>query len=222
MLANWWFSDLIVVGTFWFWALVIAVCIAMVILVEIEKAGFAFLVLLATLGIFQFASDFNVLEYVWHHPLNLFMGIVAYAIVGVLWSLVKFRWYMFIKRERYDILKHNFMILKDQPEGTAVIPDELKADWATYLTEKGPYYDRFYYLRSTDVTENQGRIVSWIAYWPFSFIFTILNDPLRKIGNAIFQTLKSTYISIAKSAFKGVEDDFNADDLKKFRQTRQR
>ena len=221
MLANWWFTDLIVVGTFWFWALIFAISIGMIVLVEIEKSGFAFLVLIGTFITFQFASDFNVVQYIYHNPWAIGIGVIGYVVIGIIWSMIKLRFYETKRRSKYDALKRAFFILHDVPDDTVNVPEELKSDWATYLEKNGPSYDRMYYLRNfNDPTQHQGRIVSWIGYWPFSLAFTILNDPLRKIGNAIFESLKGTYAAIIKSAWKGVEGDFSPDDLKKIRQGR--
>lgn len=221
MLANWWFTDLIVVGTFWFWAFVIAVFFGTALLVEIEKAGFAFLVLVGTVLVFQFASDFNVLHYVTHNWWVVVAGVFGWAICGVLWSMIKLHFYEKKRRGRYDALKRNFLILNDVPDDATNIPDPLKSEWLAYLDKNAPYYDKMYYLRNfNDPTQHQSRIVSWIGYWPFSLALTILNDPLRKIGNAIFESLKGTYASIIKSAWKGVEGDFNADEIRKLRQGR--
>lgn len=223
MLANWWFTDLILVGTFWFWALIIAVSIGMVILVEIEKAGFAFLVLLGTLITLQFASDLNIIQLVVQHPWMALVGVIGYAAIGVVWSMVKLHFYEKTRRAKYDSLKRSFGITHDLSDEmiNAPIPEALKSQWATYLEKNGPRYDSLYYLRNfNDPSQHQGRIVSWIGYWPFSFIFTICNDPLRRIGNAIFESLRGTYASIVRNAWKGVEGDFSAEDLKKIRQNR--
>lgn len=216
MLASWLGlgADIILIGGFWFWALVIVVNIALIALVEFEKAGFSILVLLATLGLFQFASDFNALNWVWHNPWTFAGCTIIYFVLGVLWSFMKFGSYCKRQRRDYDTLKRRFLESKGLGKEVLIVPDELKSDWLKYATEKGPRYDKSYYLRGTDAAEHKGRILNWVGYWPWSFIFTIFNDPIRRICNYLWEWLKDVYAQIAKSAWSGVDKDFHADDFK--------
>jgi len=47
--------------------------------------------------------------------------------------------------------------------------------------------------RSLDVHPKVGkhkmRIYVWIAYWPWSFVWTMINDPVRKIFNRIYASI---------------------------------
>lgn len=48
----------------------------------------------------------------------------------------------------------------------------------------------------------KGRIVSWIIYWPPSMFWTILNDPIRKIGKAIYNWMAGTLKRISDHVWK--------------------
>lgn len=54
------------------------------------------------------------------------------------------------------------------------------------------------------VEDNKGRIVSWMTYWPWSMVWTLLNDPIRKLMQHIFYAMRGMLKKIAAKTF-GVE-----------------
>lgn len=52
------------------------------------------------------------------------------------------------------------------------------------------------------VEKNKGRIVSWMTYWPWSMLWTLLNDPVRRIMKHIYYAIRGTLIKIAAKVFK--------------------
>jgi hypothetical protein len=51
---------------------------------------------------------------------------------------------------------------------------------------------------------HKSSITQWIAFWPISFVWTMINDPVRKIANYIFSRIKSVYARMSDSIFAGV------------------
>lgn len=50
-------------------------------------------------------------------------------------------------------------------------------------------------------SENKNRIITWISYWPFSMLWTIINEPARKISMYIYSKIEGIYDKMAKSVF---------------------
>lgn len=53
-------------------------------------------------------------------------------------------------------------------------------------------------------TEHKSSITQWIAFWPISFTWTIINDPVRKAANYIFSRIKSVYARMSDKIFAGM------------------
>jgi hypothetical protein len=53
-------------------------------------------------------------------------------------------------------------------------------------------------------TKHKSTITQWIAFWPISFTWTIINDPVRKIANYIFTKIKGTFQRMSDAMFAGV------------------
>lgn len=49
-----------------------------------------------------------------------------------------------------------------------------------------------------ELSYNKERVTHWIIYWPFSALWTLINDPVRKLANAIADQFAGTYNSISK------------------------
>lgn len=55
-----------------------------------------------------------------------------------------------------------------------------------------------------EASKHKAAITEWIAFWPISFAWTMLNDPVRKIVNYIFSRIKGTFQRMSDSMFAGV------------------
>jgi hypothetical protein len=49
---------------------------------------------------------------------------------------------------------------------------------------------------------NKGLLTRWIAFWPWSLTWTMINEPIKKIAEQLFYHLKQVYSKISDSAFK--------------------
>ena len=52
--------------------------------------------------------------------------------------------------------------------------------------------------------DNKWRIMSWMMYWPFSAVWTVINQPIKNAFNYIFIKLEGVFNSISKSMYKDV------------------
>jgi len=53
-------------------------------------------------------------------------------------------------------------------------------------------------------SKHKTSITEWIAFWPISFVWTMINDPVRKIVNYIFSRIKNLFQRMSDSMFAGI------------------
>ena len=53
------------------------------------------------------------------------------------------------------------------------------------------------------VGEQKARIMGWMTFWPWSVLWFIVNDPIRRAFHAIFDWFHTTYQRMADKAFEG-------------------
>lgn len=88
--------------------------------------------------------------------------------------------------------------------------------WYFYLSAIREEYKNSSYeveksLISINSSSNKTRVLVWMSYWPLSTIWTIINDPIRKMYKHILYKLSGFYQNISDRMFK----DLNAKTPKK-------
>lgn len=213
--------EFFVLGSFWFWGLMGLTFLLLLIEVANEQWGFAALTMIATVVTLQLFGDVSVLAWIKDNPVQFASGLVGYLGVGVVWAFIK--WYLHVasKREEYDDLKRTFM--KEQGLVATLIPEDKRVEWARFVCKnKQAYYthtnsDKTCLKTAKELTappsarEHKSRIMSWMAYWPWSALWSLLDDFLRKLYERIYRVIVGTLQRIAEFAFRGVENDFDVD-----------
>lgn len=199
---------LFLAGTMWFWILMAIAVLSVGLCVARESFGKATLCVVVTFAALALFGDFNVLHWLRDHYLSFGVYLVAYLAAGTVWSIVK--WWRFIRRKRvdYDRRKGAFMVGHELP-CDAPMPDKLKTEWRTHLEQERRYSaDRREETFPPKANAYKAKIMAWMMYWPWSLVVTVIDDPIRKLFNAIFEAIRGLYQRIADSAFKDVEYDF--------------
>lgn len=162
-------------------ALYLLICLVLfgviTILTEVEWFGWSTATLIGSVIAAHYFHIFDILGYAKGHILNSLGYAGIYVVIGVTWSFAK--WFFFLRNERDRIREYN------------------KNEKIT------PYTG----INIPQASKNKSKIIAWMAYWPFSFIGTLLNDPIRKLFNSIFNEFKELYQKMANSIF--------AEDIKK-------
>lgn len=207
---------LFLVGTLWFWILMAVAALVVGVCVARESFGKATLSVVATFALLGFLGDFNVLHWLGTHATEFAVYLVAYFAIGTAWSVGK--WWFFVRRKRdeYDRQKRLFLgqqglPYEDTKSVTVAIPEALKAKWREWIDNQ--YDGRRSAGRSAyppRARDYKGKITAWMMYWPWSFVVTIVDDPIRKLFNAIFRAIQDVFQRISDSAFKDVKSDFEA------------
>ncbi|MBI2633221.1 MAG: hypothetical protein HYW78_02400 [Parcubacteria group bacterium] len=199
-------TSLFVFGTIFFWLLATIEIIILFVCVSYDEKyiGSATVSLVVFFALLQFLGDIKIFQSIAEKPLLALLYVGGYIVAGIIYSIPKTRSYfkkqgrIYQERKREYLLNHN--ITGDE------IPNHLKRDWQSNVTYSGLYIPGVSPFRNY-----KGKISAWIAYWPWSFVWTLIDDPIRKLLEAIWFRLQNMYILIANHAFGNVDNDFSRD-----------
>jgi hypothetical protein len=188
---------LLVFGSLWFWVALAIPALLLIAFVENEKAGRAFLTVLLTMGVLTLFSDVNPFAWVAAHPLKTVIGVIAYVGIGVVWSFGKWMLFVLRIRDKYEALRAKFVATHGP------ITETNKALLRACVGKNDPRL-----LAKPGAARNRGRIIFWMAYWPFSATWTIINDPITRFYRFAFNRLASSFQGVSDRMFAKYQDDF--------------
>ncbi len=197
-------GGLFLFGTLWFWVVSAVIFGWLIFLTECEEShNFgAGLVLVAFIWIMSSVNDISVIA----NPLLWLKWAALYLVIGVVWSVIK--WFSFLHKQK-DILNN----LKEdcvETEGIGLVDKKVSdSDWPTFVKflkdhSYAPNGHDKIKKRADVVPTVKGRfgdLTRWIIWWPMSAFWTILNDPLRRVAEAIVRALKGIYTNMANAVF---------------------
>jgi hypothetical protein len=190
---------LFAIGTWGFFAVLTAIVILLVVYTEDDGVKATVTLVLGALFL-QFIAKFDIASIAKAHPLALLYYALLYVALGLVWSVIKWHSYVGARRRIYDDLRKKFCANNSISEDFT--PQQKKL-WLNELNYK---------FGSTavipNVDDNKKAIIRWMTYWPFSLLFTLLNDPVRRFFEWIFRNIKAWFQRMANGAFRGTERDF--------------
>ena len=153
------------------------------------------------------------------------VGIVGgYVALGAIWGIIK--WYFHASNE-YDLYtteKRRWLEEGGMTEGPWKVPDNLKDGWAEHLcnnTRWGRWTNEYYNPRNPEdergdpiiaikpiAWKNKGRIICWMAYWPFSAAWSMLDDIVYKLFKHIQRMLGGIMDKITDHIYRDTTEDF--------------
>lgn len=186
------------------------------ILTEVESFGWATLALIGTVVGAQLLHVVDVLHYVEHHALQTGLYALGYVLVGVAWSFVKWFSYLMSFRDAFRTQKEAFIKETNQRRATltdttgrdaipldqnAPIPTELQAAFKEYIQHNArwnsEHRSQLFDMERPRASKNKSRITAWASLWPCSVVGTVLNDPVRRVFNFLFNWFKALYQQMA-------------------------
>lgn len=171
--------------------------------IDREYSGLATGSILVAGAALQWLCKIDIIGYIALNPAIVGYAVGGYFVLGTIWSVIK--WWFFVKaeRRRYDEFKANFL-RRQGVEGLS-IPEDLRQKFKDSLEDLR--YENKIEIRP-QVGNHKARIYLWMAYWPWSMIWTIINDPVRRVFTEIYTQIKATLQRISDHIWKGTEDDF--------------
>ena len=167
-------------GAMGFWLLLVVASIIMSEMMDNDSPFWAGSVAIITLAVLAVFGGFNPLIYIMAHPGETVLWVAGYFVVGAAWSLVKWYFWLLKIRRRLD----------ERDPGLS---------FETVLYHAGVVRKQF----PPNPGDYKSRIVGWIALWPASMLWTVINDPVRRAAEEIYARLGGTYQKISNRVFAG-------------------
>jgi hypothetical protein len=168
-------------GTIWFWILALVSSIFIIKYTEDDEDNYgASIIFVLTMVILYFFgnSEFfkNLGLIIIQTPEKFLITIGCYLVIGLLWSIAK--WFFFLRKIRDDY---------------------------------DPSYSSFR-ISNYKASNHKERITHWMMYWPLSAVWTLINDPFKRMFDEIFRKFSSLYDKMSYKMLgdleKRKEDDF--------------
>lgn len=164
---------------------------------EEESISGAFWAMLCggTLAIIKFGSFSSFFEAIKANPFLILIVFTIYLVIGTAWSF--FKWYLFVGD------KAKYIQARIDQNGKASAAKEFATGYgyARNDNEKEILNSNFSCL-APDVKNYKEKIITWIVLWAPSFIWFLVNDPIRRAAKEIFDHAKGLFQLISDRAFK--------------------
>lgn len=175
-----------------FWAFVILLVIAETVATEAESLGVAFTLLVTGVVVLTLFSDADIGGVVLRHPLLAVCVIPVYFAAGICWSFLKWRGVIIDSAEKFEAEKPGLLKrFEDRSNKGDSFPQWLRS---------------YGYAYPPSAAKNKERITTWIAFWPFSLLWSLFTYP-RRLAVFLYKQLVATFQKMSEAAFA---DKFNA------------
>jgi hypothetical protein len=155
-----------------------------------ENPGLAtFNILTTTLAMWWF-FDIPIFSTFWENPALLVAIVPTYIALGTGWSLI--RWWLYVSRIRDQFL-------------------DAKSDWQA--KNKGTDDDWWCSWPGEEwaakipplASQHKEIITLWILYWPWSMVWTLVDDPFRRLAQWAYRKIQHSYVWITNKIFAGIQ-----------------
>lgn len=180
------------------WVLGALACAFLFYCAETDNGLWATIVLVAGLGGVYLITDFNVTMWLYQNPLKFLICISLYFTIGVAWAVIKWFFYVKDQLKAFKACKKSFCE-ENRLDPEKDMPETHLADFKYYLNRNRIEY-------KPTPKNNKSRIYVWIAYWPWSGVWTLINDPVKRIVEFCYDCIVHTLESITARVWVGIED----------------
>jgi hypothetical protein len=184
---------------FWLlpWALAaeITLFVILIFLVELEKFGWSTTLMIASVVIYAILGHF----FKWPQVSSIFtrdnfwsvLDYFGYYLLGaVIWSYGKWLVYLWNFRRTRDKMVEQYK--KSRLENPEQYHSELTIETIRSMLGH-ERYKRTFLSATPKAKEYKGMITAWAIWWPASVIGTIVDDPVRKFINFMFDLFSGLY-----------------------------
>lgn len=195
------------IGTVWFVVACVVLFFLVLFLSENERNFAAFFCIAAFITLMHLAGNIDIFA----DPLQLLMYVGIYFVVGTPWSFIK--WFSLLNQKKDDLME----IKARWCDGNAValkspVPPAEWDGFAEAVKESNYHPNQSHggYGWKPQSSEDlipdwskyKRKLTGWIIFWPTSAFWTILNDPLVRLGNWIRDRFRAVYRGIANHVFR--------------------
>jgi hypothetical protein len=193
--------ELFVVGSVWFWALVVAELILLFVFTEYENGIAATVSLVAFGAALQFAGNADILGYMWHHPIHIGLAAIAYLLLGTGWGVFNWRNLVVHRLREHDELFSEFLRSNSLPANTTVLPLQYRKEWARWVERTKDYKTNQTVADVPLAKQHKARIMRWMSLWVFSVLLYLLKDLVRELFLSIYSALSNFLQRIADNLY---------------------
>lgn len=158
--------------------------------------------------------------YIVHNPWTSLRYGSYYIGLGIVYSIAKWTHYVFCLREEYIKIKKHWLVRKNEESMLSIpvekilsvknpeIPVMLKPEWLMY-TKHSLETNIEHFARGILSPRDHVSIISaWIIWWPVSFMWFVINDPVKRLGRGLVRLFNGTYTRVV-TIFRGdIAKDF--------------
>jgi hypothetical protein len=176
-----------------FWTLFALECWWLIWATEDESLSGAFWAILCGggLAVIEFGSFTAFFGAIKANPMLLLIAIITYLVAGTAWSF--FKWYLFVGEKAKTI---NLLL------ESGITKDAIAHKYATYDMKKETILETNFACLAPNVKEYKKKITTWIILWVPSSIWFLVNDPIRRTANWIYDRVKGLFQAVSDRAFK--------------------
>jgi len=179
------------------------------ILTETENFGWATITLLAcgvaSVVLGRWFHIYSIADFIRDHGAFTLVYACVYIGIGILWSFVKWFSYLMSFRDTFREMKEGFLKERNL-DPTDQVPENLRGSFKDYVRNhvgwSNKHRTQLWDLERPRASKNKGRITAWASFWPFSFVGTLLNDPVRRLFNFLFKWFKELYQKLSDHLFR--------------------
>ena len=193
--------NLLVANALVFWLVITTEIGLLIYWVENRSPNWAAFSIVCLLGVLNWAG-YPVWSTIVTHPDTILYAVAGYLGIGTIWAVI--RWYFYVKneREKYDEFKKNW--LKSQYlEPNAILEGETLKGFLRALDNEVCYHDLDIHPQ---VGKNKESIQIWIIHWPWSFCWTLIDDPIRKTVKAIYNGISNRLQAVSDKIWSGTPE----------------
>lgn len=167
---------------------------------EDVKPGWATFGVISSVLLLKFFGDVNIPGMIVSNPINALYFSVGYLVLGTVWSLAK--WWFFVReaRESFDSMKKEWFLNRGRYANVPESDEKRNQEFKKHIGSRD---------FRPKASKEKSRIMTWMCWWPWSFVWTLINDPVKRAFTAIFNKFKSAFDSISNRAFEGTEVEKN-------------
>lgn len=193
-------EPLIIFGGTVFWVIFVIFVIAMITSIEYDSGLGASIITAAMVVGLIWGAEINIFAWIWTNLFLAFTYFVGYFIAGAIWGTTKWWFYCHKLLDVVKDIKVEFLNKFNITDN--VIPDNKRDDFeAKVLSDVSKYHDRYFPPRALD---HKSDWLMWATWWPFSFFWTMLNQPIKNMWLFIYSHIGGLMQKISDSVFKGI------------------
>lgn len=216
-------NELFMYGTVWFWGLVLIEICLLCLFVEIEHGIGATFSLVVFATILYFLGQVDFITYIKDHPLHILGMLGLFFLIGTLWGIGK--WWMYVRDRLEDYEDHKAEWLERKGrKGLKVVPDDLKKAWKDEIENQNRYSSASKMkitAAAPSVRDHKAKIMRWMAFWPVSMIWSVINDLVKRIFKSIYYHVAVSLQKISDRLYKSTAADFVDEEAERIRKNKE-